>query len=101
MKNYQIIPDEKIINHSAINELVEILELLANHGADFSNCGLDYSKMIYKRHLPIYKFLEKQGCKINKYQKYSYDSNGNMTKCEDSTCSPIEINFKKTKKNCS
>lgn len=98
MKNYQIIPDEKIINHSAINELVEILELLANHGADFSNCGLDYSKMIYKRHLPIYKFLEKQGCKFNKYQKYSYDSNGNMTKCEDSTCSPIEINFKKTKK---
>ena len=59
------------INSALINDFVckaassralEILQIFAKHGFDFTHCKLNCSYMKIKDYLPIYEFLEDHGC---------------------------------------
>lgn len=81
--------DESVIEFAASESLIKILELLGNHGADFTNCCLDFSKMIMSSHIQIFNFLKDHGCTFQNVKKivgrqYNFDEND----------SAIMVNFK-------
>ena len=45
--------------------ILKVLQIFGKYGADFTHCKLDYSKMISADYLPIYQFLEENGCKFD------------------------------------
>lgn len=53
---------QNIIMTSSFQCSIEILQTLKKYGADFTHCMLNFSKMTQKKHLPIYHFLEENGC---------------------------------------
>lgn len=70
LNHYQIIPDKKTINYAAAFALIEVLELLANNGADFSNCSLDFSRMTKTEHLAVFELLKNHSCRFDKNSKF-------------------------------
>lgn len=56
---------ESSISITASSGSVELLQIFAKYGYDFTHCKLNYSRMRSKIHMPIYKFLEENGCKFD------------------------------------
>ena len=68
--------DEFVVCSAVYNCSIEFLEIFVRYSIDFNQFELDYSKMVKKEFLPIFIFLEKNGCCFQKVRRggFSYFS---------------------------
>ena len=93
-KLFSLIDDKEYINTLAINAIFQgfekFLYICSKYSMDFVNYPLNYSLMIEKKHLPIFYFLEENGCKFTIYEccKKMSPLSMNMNSC---TCSCYNV----------